>query len=253
MIAVGKTDIGKKRRHNEDAFFISTQQYGPLPNVYIVADGMGGHKAGSYASSSAVKFLDEFMKDHFEIGFDLEDDITQFLKRAIKHVNYQLFKKSKSDPDYMGMGTTLTMATIIEDMLYVAHVGDSRLYTINNNGIYQVTKDHSLVQEMVSKGLISSQEAIKHPRRHIITRAVGTYEKVQVDTYHLDLDGAEYIFLCSDGVTTMLSDQEIHTIITSKSNLEEKTSELINAANNRGGIDNITVVLAIYNKVVKVC
>ena len=253
MIAVGKTDIGKKRSCNEDAFFVSTEGYGPLPNIYIVADGMGGHKAGYYASHSAIEHLDQFIKDHEEVRLKTEDDITLLLKRAVSHVNYQLFQKSSSDLAYEGMGTTLTMATIISDRLYVAHVGDSRLYTVSHNGIHQVTRDHSLVQEMVAKGLSSHEEAKKHPKRHVITRAVGTYEKVQVDTYSWDLEGVDYILICSDGITTMLSDLEIQTIIIGKDNLEDKVSKLISAANDAGGNDNSTVVLAIYNKVVKMC
>lgn len=253
MIAIGKTDIGKKRSNNEDAFFVSTQQYGPLPNLYIIADGMGGHKAGYYASHAAIRFVCEFMDDHGEMVLSSGDDITQFFKRAISHANYQLFQKSKENPDYAGMGTTLTISAVIGDCLYTAHVGDSRLYTLNNKEIIQVTQDHSLVQEMVANGYISDLEAKKHPKRHVITRAVGTYEKVKVDTYCSSLESTDYIFLCSDGVTTMLSDQEIHTIIVGDEDLTYKVDELIRLANDRGGIDNITLVLAIYNKVVKVC
>ncbi|HHX60182.1 MAG TPA: Stp1/IreP family PP2C-type Ser/Thr phosphatase [Epulopiscium sp.] len=253
MIAVGKTDIGKKRVCNEDAFFVTTQKHGPLPNIYIVADGMGGHKAGYYASHAAIQFICEFMVDHAELVFSSDDDIVQFLKRAISHANYQLFQQANTNPDYKGMGTTLTISTVINEMLYTAHVGDSRLYIINNETMCQVTQDHSLVQEMVENGYISELEAKTHPKRHIITRAVGTYEKVKVDTYSSSLEGVQYIFLCSDGVTTMLSDGEIHTIIIGDEELEYKVDTLISFANDRGGIDNITVVLAIYDKVVKMC
>lgn len=253
MIAIGKTDIGKKRVANEDAFFVSSQNYGPLPNVYIVADGMGGHKAGYYASHSAIEFICDFIKDHEALKLKSEDDITQFLKRSISHANYLLFQRAKGNPEYDGMGTTVTISTVVGDQLYTAHVGDSRLYTISHEEIHQITKDHSLVQEMVAEGLITDLEAKKHPKRHIITRAVGTYEKVKIDTYRSSLDGVQYIFLCSDGVTTMLSDREIYEIIIGEEELEEKLDSLISFANERGGIDNITVVLAIYDKAVKVC
>lgn len=252
-MAVGKIDMGKKRSRNEDAFFVSTQAYGPLPNVYIVADGMGGHKGGAYASNAAIEFLCDFLKDHADMRLGSTDDTTLFLKSAVMHANYQLFQKSKMDPAFEGMGTTLTMCTIIGEVLYVAHVGDSRLYTVNEEVMCQITKDHSLVQEMITKGYISDQEASGHPQRHIITRAVGTYEKIQVDTYTTLLDGVTYIFLCSDGITTMLSDDEIHAIIISENDLESKVDDLIDFANERGGEDNITVILAIYNKVVKEC
>lgn len=253
MVVVGKTDIGKKRTHNEDAFFVSTQMYGPLPNIYIVADGMGGHKGGAYASKAAISFLCEFLKAHANMHLESADEIALFLKRGIIHVNYQLFQKSKTDLAYKGMGTTLTLCTIKDHMLYVAHVGDSRLYTVNREQINQITKDHSLVQEMITKGYISDQEASGHPQRHIITRAVGTYEKIQVDTYTEPLDGVAYIFLCSDGITTMLNDDEIHAIIIKEKELETKVDELIMLANERGGEDNITVILGIYDKVVKTC
>lgn len=253
MIAIGKTDIGKKRQSNEDAFFVSTEQYGPLANLYVVADGMGGHQAGYCASHWAIEYLEAFIKDHTELILGSDEDVVQFLKRAINHANYQLFKKASSSPEYKGMGTTLTIATVKEDQLYAAHVGDSRLYTINNEAIIQVTRDHSLVQEMVSQGYITKEEAKKHPDRHIITRAVGTYKKVKVDTYKESLEGVDYIFLCSDGITTMLSDKEIHAIMIGNQDLEHKVDHLVDFANDRGGRDNITVVLAVYDKVVKVC
>lgn len=253
MNAIGKKDIGKKRTCNEDAFFVSTQAIGPLPNLYVVADGMGGHNAGDYASYLAVEYLYEFIRDHGEIIFNSQDDIVQFLKRAVTHVNHKLFQKSIENPAYQGMGTTLTVSTIIDNRIYIAHVGDSRLYTINTEGMVQVTRDHSYVQEMVNKGYISQQEAKKHPKRNVITRAIGTYKKVQVDTYNSPLEDVQYILLCSDGITSMLSDDEIHQIIIDDGDLEQKVDELIRFANNRGGVDNITVVLAIYNEAVKMC
>jgi len=253
MVVVGKTNIGKKRTHNEDAFFVSTQMYGPLPNIYIVADGMGGHKGGAYASKAAIGFLCEFLQGHEHMHLESDDEMILFLKRGIIHANYQLFQKAETDLAYKGMGTTLTLCTVKNHKLYVAHVGDSRLYTINSAKINQITKDHSLVQEMITKGYISDKEANDHPQRHIITRAVGTYEKIQVDTYTTSLEDVAYIFLCSDGITTMLNNDEIHDIIIGEKELEEKVDELITFANERGGEDNITVILSIYDKVVKAC
>lgn len=253
MIALGKMDIGKKRRRNEDAFFISTKQYGPLPNIYIVADGMGGHKGGAYASNFAIRSFCEFLQQHSKITLNDEQDISNFLKRAINHVNYQLFQKSQDIAEYEGMGTTLTVCTAIGNMLYAAHVGDSRLYVLNDEKIHQITIDHSLVQEMLTQGYISKKEATEHPQRNIITRAVGTYEKIKVDTLSWNIEEIKYIFLCSDGISTMLNDNEIHTIITSSGELEQKANRLIALANERGGEDNITVVLVIYEKVVETC
>lgn len=251
MIAIGKKDIGKKRVHNEDAFFVSNNQFGPLPNLYVVADGMGGHKSGGHASSFAVKILKFFLEEHHSAKLNSDEKITQLFKRAVNHVNYKLFMESKSSLAYEGMGTTLTIATVFLDKIYIAHVGDSRLYIFRNDEICQVTQDHSYVQEMVSKGKLSDEEATDHPKRNIITRAVGTYDKVEVDTYVYSKEDIDYILLCSDGLTTMVTKSEIFKIVINKDNLKEKANKLIDRANSYGGYDNITVILIDLDKAVK--
>lgn len=254
MYAIGKVDIGKKRARNEDRVFVSDSPIGILPNLLIVADGMGGHKAGGVASDLAITAFCDYIKEHESIDIRTREDVTILLKLGIRHANHTVFEKSKTDEAYTGMGTTLTVATIIEDIVYLAHVGDTRLYLMNDRSILQVTTDHSLVQEMLEQGYIKENEIKAHPQRHIITRAVGTYAKVQVDTLIYDLSKVKYILLCSDGLTSMLSNEEIHNIIkTQKDNVEKMVDDLIDAANEKGGLDNIAVVIAKKQEVNEAC
>ncbi len=245
MIAVGKVDIGKKRKQNEDSLFVSSTPVGILPNLYIVADGMGGHKAGGMASRLAIDSFLEYIGQHESASIQTREDVLRLLKMGILHANHIIFKQAASHEECEGMGTTFTVATIVEDILYLAHVGDTRLYLVNESSIYQATTDHSLVQEMLENGCISESEISEHPQRHIITRAVGTYEKVKVDTLMYDMDRVEYILLCSDGLTTMLSDTVIHQIVYAHSNdLGKIVNKLIEEANEHGGSDNIAVIIA---------
>lgn len=254
MYAIGKVDIGKKRTRNEDSIFISNTAIGILPNLLIVADGMGGHKAGEVASRLAIASFCDYIKSHEGIEIRTREDITILLKLGIRHANHAIFEKSQTDEAYAGMGTTLTVATVIEDIVYLAHVGDTRLYLINDRSIFQATTDHSLVQEMLDQGYIAENEIKAHPQRHIITRAVGTYANVKVDTLIYDLSKVKYILLCSDGLTSMLTNEEMHTIIEAQEgNLEQMVNELIQAANAKGGVDNIAVVIAKKQEVNEAC
>lgn len=245
VIAIGKVNIGQKRKKNEDALFVSNVPLGILPNLYIVADGMGGHKSGGTASKLAIESFCSYMEHHDSVDIKTREDIMRLLKMGIMHANHMVYKKSESDEIYKGMGTTFTVATIIEDILYLAHVGDTRLYLINRSSIFQATTDHSLVQEMVAKGYISENDLNEHPQRHIITRAVGTYEKVKIDTLMYDMKKVEYIILCSDGLTSMIADSVIHKIVyDAEEDIEKIVDALIGEANEQGGLDNIAVVIA---------
>lgn len=245
MKAIGKVDIGKKRKKNEDAIFVSNTSLGILPNLYIVADGMGGHKEGGTASKLAIESFCDYIASHDDISIKTGDDIVRLLKMGIMHANHIIYGKAMSDELYKGMGTTFTAATIIEDVLYLAHVGDTRLYLINRNSIFQATTDHSLVQEMLEQGYISQEEIREHPQRHIITRAVGTYEKVKVDALMYDMSNVEYIVLCSDGLTSMIGDDVIHKIVYDyEEDIEKIIDSLMYEANQQGGLDNIAVVIA---------
>lgn len=254
MYAIGKVNIGKKRTRNEDSIFVSNSPVGILPNLFIVADGMGGHKAGGVASELAITAFCEYIRSHEHVDIRTREDVTILLKLGIRHANHEIYEKAKTDEAYAGMGTTFTVATVIENIVYLAHVGDTRLYLINDKSIFQATTDHSLVQEMLEQGYISENEMSEHPQRHIITRAVGTYAKVKVDTLIYDLSKVKYLLLCSDGLTSMLTNEEIHEIIkTRNESLEQIVDGLIEAANVKGGIDNIAVVIAKKQEVNQAC
>ena len=253
MHAIGRVDIGRKRSRNEDSIFVSNTPIGILPSLYIVADGMGGHKAGGTASSLAIEAFCDYIRTHGQTGVKTREDVAILLKMGIRHANHTVYEKAKEKEEYAGMGTTFTVATVIDDILYLAHVGDTRLYLVNHAQIYQATTDHSLVQEMLEQGYISQNEIKEHPQRHIITRAVGTYAKVKVDTLMYDINKVEYVLLCSDGLTVMLSDEEVHQIILEETDIENIVNKLIDTANTKGGIDNIAVIIAKKYEVNKEC
>lgn len=230
------TDKGKKRQLNQDFVFTSEQPVGVLPNLFIVADGMGGHKAGDYASRCTVETI-------VKTAEELQGDAKEIIRKAIEEANHQVFEKSSEDENLNGMGSTVVVATCLDGgKLLVANVGDSRLYAINDE-ITQVTKDHSLVEEMVRLGTLAREEARNHPDKNIITRAVGVSETVEMDFFEKELIEGDSILMCSDGLTNMLEDDEIRKILSSKRDIVERTEELIKAANNNGGKDNIAVVL----------
>lgn len=254
MIAVGKVNIGKKRSKNEDSVFVSNEPIGPLPNLYIVADGMGGHKAGAIASKLAIDALCEYVESHKNMDISKEENLILLLKRGIVHANHIIHSKGIENLEYTGMGTTLTLCTVMNNNAYIGHVGDTRLYCMNEGQIKQVTVDHSLVQEMLEQGVITENDAQEHPQRHVITRAVGTYEQVKVDTLKQALSGVDYILLCSDGLTAMMSEQEIHEAMYSAcSDLESKIDQLIGKANDAGGTDNIAVIIVKKGEVSRTC
>lgn len=230
------TDIGLKRKINQDYVFSSEMQVGKLPNLFIVADGMGGHKAGDYASREATKIIIEAIEN------SQESSPVKLIRTAIELANKSLLEKAKESEDYTGMGTTMVVATITEECLYVANVGDSRLYIINDE-ITQITKDHSLVEEMVRLGGIDEEAAKYHPKKNVITRAVGGAEEIEIDFFEIKLMPGDVILMCSDGLTNMLDDEEIKLIIEKQRDVIEKAEELVNAANQNGGRDNITVTI----------
>ena len=233
------TDVGKKREHNEDYIYTSERSVGNLPNLFMVADGMGGHNAGDYASKNAVEKVVEVIENYTK-----ETDPENILQKAIDDANTYINKMAKSDSHLKGMGTTLVAVTvdIEENHVLVANVGDSRMYIINDF-ITQITKDHSLVEEMVDRGGIDREAARMHPDKNIITRAVGVKEYVLVDFFDITISEKEMLLLCTDGLTNMLKDNEIRRIIRESADIEEAGRRLIDAANANGGRDNIAVVL----------
>lgn len=231
-----KTDIGRKRSMNQDSLFCSETPLGNLPNLFVVADGMGGHSAGDYASSCAVRTIEN------EVMLNEETEPIKIMKQAIEAANTEVYKKAESDPAYSGMGTTVVMGTIIDDVLYIANVGDSRLYLIDDE-ITQITKDHSYVEEMVQSGKLTEEEARVHPDKNIITRAVGVLDSVVPDFFEVDVREDDRILLCSDGLSNMVTDEEIFKIVREEGDLGDHTDKLIKLANHNGGKDNITVIL----------
>ena len=230
------TDVGMVRQVNQDYVFTTDNPIGPLSNLFVVADGMGGHQAGDYASKFTVEVLKR------EISQSDEEDHEKLLVSAIKVANRELIKTADSDPNLKGMGTTIVAATIQNQMMYFANVGDSRLYLINQ-GIMQLSKDHSLVEEMVRLGGIKPEEAKTHPDKNIITRAIGAKEKVQVDFYEHRLKKGDIILMCTDGLSNMVEDDEIFHIVQGGRDIVESATSLIEAAKENGGTDNIGVVL----------
>lgn len=237
MKTFSSTDVGRRREINQDYMFTSETAVGKLPNLFLVADGMGGHKAGEYASRKAVEIIVEY------IAAGESNQAVTLIKKAILEANRQLLKEALIDIDKEGMGTTIVAATIIGQKLLVANVGDSRLYVANEEGISQITKDHSYVAEMVRSGKIKKSEAKFHPDKNMITRAVGVFPSLDVDFFEIELKEKDSILLCSDGLTNMVEEEEILNIILDQNDLKEKTTTLIEQANKNGGTDNITVLL----------
>ncbi len=234
--AWGMKDIGKCREINQDYIFVSEEPIGNLPNLFLVADGMGGHKAGDLASEYTVAKVQE------AVSKSMQTIPYQILKGAFQYANQKLLEKAGESDSYKGMGTTLVAATVKNDAVYVVNVGDSRLYKIGDK-IEQITEDHSLVEEMVRMGEISKEQARNHPDKNIITKAMGVSDTVEPDYFDTDLQKGECLLMCSDGLTNMVSDRQIKEIVELRTDLESCAKELIRAANQNGGRDNITVVL----------
>ncbi len=231
------TDIGRKRKLNQDYVYSSEQQVGHLSNLFLVADGMGGHNAGDYASRVTVETVVE------KVSSSSETDPTRILDEAIQAANKLVRQRAAFFPWLEGMGTTLVAATCEGKSLFVANVGDSRLYVANSKGIRQVTRDHSWVEEMVRRGELNREDARCHPDKNIITRAVGAEETVNVDFFTVQLEEGDEILMCTDGLTNMLEDEEIRMILDGARDTVEKAQELVKAANEHGGRDNISVIL----------
>ena len=230
------TDIGRKRKLNQDFVYSSDETVGNLKNVYIVADGMGGHQAGDYASKCTVETMVREIKGCFE------QSPIRILSRAIRIANDQVRRKAREDESLYGMGTTVVAATVLGKYLQVANVGDSRLYIINEE-VRQITRDHSLVEEMVRMGGLDREAARNHPDKNIITRAIGARDTIEIDFFHEELKSGDLILMCSDGLTNMLEDEEIGRRLKTPGTIEERAERLIDAANQNGGRDNIAEIL----------
>lgn len=230
------TDVGRIRSINQDYVFASDTPVGKLPNLFVVADGMGGHNAGDRASSYAVKV---FLRS---VRWERDKNPIRIIRRSIEKANTKVLEEAKSKEKYQGMGTTMVVATIVKDTLYVANVGDSRLYLIGDT-IRQITRDHSLVEEMIRAGGITREEGRYHPDKNVITRAIGVEERVAIDFFDVQMKKDDTLLLCTDGLSNMLTDKEIERIIKEESSLRMAGKRLVEAANRNGGSDNITALL----------
>lgn len=230
------TDVGRIRSINQDYVFASDTPVGKLPNLFVVADGMGGHNAGDRASSYAVEV---FLRS---VRWERDKNPIRIIRRSIEKANTKVLEEAKSKEKYQGMGTTMVVATIVKDTLYVANVGDSRLYLIGDT-IRQITRDHSLVEEMIRAGGITREEGRYHPDKNVITRAIGVEERVAIDFFDVQMKKDDTLLLCTDGLSNMLTDKEIERIIKEESSLRMAGKRLVEAANRNGGSDNITALL----------
>ena len=230
------TDIGRKRKLNQDTVYTCEHPLGNLGNLFIVCAGMGGHKAGDYASAYTVKAIER------EVEVCEDKSPIKILREAITVANTEIYEKASTEADFAGMGTTCVVATISDDILYVANVGDSRLYLIDKD-ITQVTKDHSLVAELVRKGSLDETQAKSHPDKNIITRAIGAAPSVEIDFFEVELNTGDVILMCTDGLTNMVDDDEILRIVKTSVDVPDMAENLIKMANHNGGKDNIGVVI----------
>lgn len=236
MRACALTDTGRVRTANQDYVFASEEPVGSLPNLFAVADGMGGHQAGDFAS----KYMIENLVSYFRQA--PKGQLVPLLREGILKVNAMLHQESVKKKELNGMGTTLVAAVADQDTLYVANVGDSRLYLVRDH-MSQVTKDHSFVEELVSLGRLERGSKDYKDQKNIITRAVGTEDTLLIDFFEVALEPGDYILICSDGLSNMLENAEMEEIIGSDLELPEKAEKLITVANDNGGKDNIAVVL----------
>lgn len=250
----GITDIGRKRQKNEDSYLVNDKL-----KLYVVADGMGGHAGGEFASKIAVSTVEEILKgedkkdapkDSYLDSSNKDVVFQEKLKEAIARAGSKICHKSVEEPELRGMGTTATALLFQDEKAYIAHVGDSRIYCLRGPELHQLTEDHSLVHEQLKSGLITADEAKNHQLKNIITRSVGVQEEVEIDTLVWDAKPGDKYVMCSDGLSNMVTDPEIKDIV-GRYNIENGAKALVDLANERGGDDNITLILVTIDEVKK--
>lgn len=236
MKAFSITNIGMQRKVNQDYVYCRKESLGGLPNLFIVADGMGGHKAGDFASRCCVETIVQSVEK------DTLRSPVSILEHAIRRSNEAVLAQSQENKELEGMGTTVVVATIVNNILHVGNIGDSRLYVIRDK-IKQITEDHSLVETMVRTGEIMPEDAKFHPNKNIITRALGTDKNVKADFFEVELEQEDIVLLCSDGLSNMVDDKEIQRVIQDSRDVKTASEALIELANKNGGADNIGIVM----------
>jgi serine/threonine protein phosphatase PrpC len=238
-----KTDRGLIRELNEDSFKIIVGD-NSCYFAFIVADGMGGHKCGELASRVAVEYISDSIEQASQ-NLAFPEKRSEALKRIVEGTNAAVYQKSLELPEASGMGTTLTMAVVTQSDITVAHVGDSRLYIVRDENIRQITEDHSYIEELIKKGTITRDEAENHPQKHIITRAIGSSLEIDIDITNMTIDSGDIFVLCTDGLTNMVSSEQILKTV-KENEPEEACEQLVEAAKRNGGDDNITVIVIKY-------
>jgi protein phosphatase len=237
----GLTDTGIVRSSNQDSIYLCDDGCGLcFPNCYIVADGLGGHRGGEVASKKSIEYFLEYLEENPELT---DDEYIKKLNQAVSYANSMIFTMSEKDRTLQGMGTTFSCCVVIGNVLYISHVGDSRIYLFRDNEIKQLSKDHTLVNELVEMGQITKEEASTHPQHHIITKALGTYEFIEPFNALEGLAQNDIVLLCSDGLTNMVDDEILVEILKFGKTPEETVMELIAEANGNGGKDNISAII----------
>lgn len=240
MIIAAASDVGRVRKVNEDSYFVSDIIDENV--VAVVADGMGGHKGGKVASSTVAECIQSaaYENDFFSRSVV---ELKEIIRETVARANEEVYNRSNSEEALCGMGTTLVMCVASQDRTVCANIGDSRMYLLSDSILTQITKDHSLVQNLIDKGQITNQEALIHPNRNVITKAVGTDKCVEPDFFECNAKKGDFLILCSDGLTNMVSEDDIYYIVKHTSSPDEACSKLVEMANNAGGSDNITVII----------
>ena len=242
MKVFAKSDVGKARDMNEDFYYIANDE--DFLKLYILADGMGGYNGGEIASRLATSSVKSYIESNFNEIEHTKENIADLIKNAIEYANMVVYEKSKESEELENMGTTLEVCLIYNNKAFIGHIGDSRIYRIRKNIIRKLTQDHSYVQELVNDGTITKEEAVRHPKKNMLMKALGCTPFIEPDITIKGFLKDDIIVICSDGLTNMINEQEIYNIIVQ--DVTNSSTNLVNRANELGGYDNITV-LVIYN------
>ena len=242
MKSYGISDIGMSRKENQDRIYISEDK--KHIKYFIVADGMGGVNGGEVASTAAIEAIKSYIDENIEDVEYEKEEIEELIKQSIYKANKFILQKSRREKEYQGMGTTIVLSLVYRNRVYIGHVGDSRVYRIRKNIIRQLTKDHSYVQALLDEGTITKKEAINHPQKNILLKVVGCENEVEPDIVVKGFIKGDILLMCTDGLTNMVSTQEIYdTIVNGNDDLKSTCQRLVAMANANGGYDNVSVIL----------
>lgn len=243
MKIFAKTDVGKVREMNQDYYYISNDT--DKLKIFILADGMGGYKGGEIASQLATISAKNYIESNFDKIEHTKEEIQKLVKSAAEYANMIVYEKSRENKELEGMGTTLEIVVVFENRVYIGHVGDSRIYRIRDKFMRKLTNDHSYVQKLVKEGTITKEEAEQHPKKNMLMKALGCTAFLEPDVMVKGFQKNDILVMCSDGLTNMVSDEEIYNI--AKGDIYVAARDLIDRANQNGGADNITVIILVNN------